>query len=56
MTNESEDIQAVQRLGEARDKIVTELRKTIVGMNSLGPSLLDHTYPRMALRRKNLPE
>jgi len=33
--NETEDIQAVERLGEARDKIVTELRKTIVGMDEV---------------------
>jgi MoxR-like ATPase len=33
--NETEDIQAVERLGEARDKIVTELRKTIVGMDDV---------------------
>ena len=32
MTNENDDIQAVEKLGEARDAIVTELRKTIVGL------------------------
>ena len=32
MTNETEDIQAVEKLGEARDGVVKELRKVIVGM------------------------
>ncbi|MCP4848645.1 MAG: AAA family ATPase, partial [Verrucomicrobiaceae bacterium] len=35
MKNESEDINALERLGEARDAIVTELRKTIVGMDDV---------------------
>ena len=35
MTNESEDLQAVERLGKARDAIVAELRKTIVGMDDV---------------------
>ena len=35
MTNEADDIQAVEKLGQARDAIVTELRKTIVGMDDV---------------------
>ena len=35
MTDKSDDIQAVENLGEARDAIITELRKTIVGMDDV---------------------
>jgi len=35
MTNEADDIQAVEKLGQARDAIVAELRKTIVGMDEV---------------------
>ncbi|MFT6596597.1 MAG: MoxR-like ATPase, partial [Akkermansiaceae bacterium] len=35
MTNETEDIQAVEKLGEARDGVVKELRKVIVGMEDV---------------------
>jgi MoxR-like ATPase len=35
MTNEADDIQAVEKLGQARDAIVAELRKTIVGMDDV---------------------
>ncbi|MEJ6717686.1 MAG: AAA family ATPase, partial [Akkermansiaceae bacterium] len=35
MTNETEDIQAVAKLGEARDGVVNELRKVIVGMEDV---------------------
>ena len=35
MTDEADDIQAVEKLGQARDAIVTELRKTIVGMDDV---------------------
>ena len=35
MTNESEDIEAVEKLGEARDGVVKELRKVIVGMEDV---------------------
>jgi MoxR-like ATPase len=46
MTNESEDIQTVQRLGEARDKIVTELRKTIVGMDEVIDEMMIAIFAR----------
>jgi MoxR-like ATPase len=35
MTDTTDDTQSVQRLGEARDSIVNELRKTIVGMDEV---------------------
>ena len=35
MTKESEDIEAIEKLGKARDAIVAELRKTIVGMDEM---------------------
>ena len=35
MTKETNDIQAVEKLGHARDAIVKELRKTIVGMDDV---------------------
>ena len=35
MKNEPDDVQAVAKLGEARDRIVGELRKTIVGMDGV---------------------
>ena len=35
MTDAADDIQAVERLGEARDRIVAELRKIIVGMDDV---------------------
>ena len=40
MTNEVDDIQAVEKLGKARDAIVTELRKTIVGMDDVIDELM----------------
>ena len=35
MSKQTDDTQAVEKLGEARDKVVTELRKTIVGMDEV---------------------
>ena len=35
MSTETDDTKAVEKLGEARDKVVTELRKTIVGMDEV---------------------
>ncbi|BCX49047.1 ATPase AAA [Haloferula helveola] len=35
MTDQTDDTQAVEKLGQARDAIVTELRKTIVGMDEV---------------------
>ena len=46
MKNESEDIQAVEKLGEARDKIVTELRKTIVGMDEVIDEMMISIFAR----------
>ena len=34
-TSAKDDVQAVEKLGQARDAIVTELRKTIVGMDEV---------------------
>ena len=46
MNKESEDIEAVERLGEARDKIVTELRKTIVGMEDVIDEMMIAIFAR----------
>ena len=35
MTEQTDDIQAVEKLGQTRDAIVAELRKTIVGMDDV---------------------
>ena len=35
MTSANDDVQAVERIGEARDAIVSELRKIIVGMDEV---------------------
>ena len=42
MPQETDDIQAVAKLGEARDAIVKELRKTIMGMD--GEEYLIHIW------------
>jgi len=46
MTNESDDIQAVEKLGQARDAIVTELRKTIVGMDDVIDEMMIAIFAR----------
>ena len=46
MNKESEEIEAVERLGEARDKIVTELRKTIVGMEDVIDEMMIAIFAR----------
>ena len=46
MNKESEDIEAVERLGEARDKIVNELRKTIVGMDNVIDEMMISIFAR----------
>ena len=46
MKNESEDIQALERLGEARDAVVTELRKTIVGMDDVIDEMMIAIFAR----------
>ncbi len=46
MTDKSDDIQAVKKLGEARDAIVTELRKTIVGMDEVIDEMMISIFAR----------
>jgi MoxR-like ATPase len=46
MTNEADDIQAVEKLGLARDAIVTELRKTIVGMDGVIDEMMIAIFAR----------
>ena len=46
MTNEVDDIAAIERLGAARDAIVTELRKTIVGMDDVIDEMLIAVFAR----------
>ncbi len=46
MTSESEDLQALERLGQVRDAIVTELRKTIVGMDEVIDELMIAIFAR----------
>ncbi|HIG87810.1 MAG TPA: MoxR family ATPase [Planctomycetes bacterium] len=46
MKNEPEDIQALVRLGEARDAVVTELRKTIVGMDDVIDEMMIAVFAR----------
>jgi MoxR-like ATPase len=40
MNNTTDDVQAVAKLGEARDEVVTELRKVIVGMDDVIDEML----------------
>ena len=46
MTIESDDIQAVEKLGQARDAIVAELRKTIVGMDDVIDEMMIAIFAR----------
>jgi len=46
MTKENDDIQAVKKLGEARDAIVIELRKTIVGMDEVIDEMMISIFAR----------
>jgi MoxR-like ATPase len=46
MTNEADDIQAVEKLGQARDAIVAELRKTIVGMDDVIDEMMIAIFAR----------
>lgn len=46
MTDKSDDIQAVENLGEARDSIITELRKTIVGMDDVIDEMMIAIFSR----------
>ena len=46
MPKETDDIQAVEKLGEARDLIVRELRKTIVGMEDVIDEMMIAIFAR----------
>ena len=46
MTKESEDIEAIEKLGKARDAIVAELRKTIVGMDEVIDEMMIAIFAR----------
>lgn len=46
MSTESPDTQAIQKLGEARDAIVKELRKTIVGMEDVVDEMMIAIFAR----------
>ena len=46
MTTETNDIKAVEKLGEARDAMVRELRKTIVGMEDVIDQMLIAIFAR----------
>ena len=46
MANEPTDLQEVERLGRARDAIVEQLRKTIVGMDDVIDELMIAIFAR----------
>lgn len=46
MTNVPDDVQAVERLGQTRDAIVAELRKTIVGMDDVIDEMMIAIFAR----------
>ena len=46
MTNQPDDVQAVERLGQARDAIVGELRKIIVGMDDVIDEMMIAIFAR----------
>jgi MoxR-like ATPase len=46
MANEVDDIAAIEKLGEARDKIVAELRKVIVGMDDVVDEMMIAIFSR----------
>jgi len=46
MSKENDDVKAVEKLGEARDKIVSELRKTIVGMEDVIDEMMIAVFSR----------
>jgi MoxR-like ATPase len=46
MKQDTDDIQAVEKLGEARDAIVKELRKTIVGMDEVIDQMMIAIFAR----------
>jgi MoxR-like ATPase len=46
MTDQVDDVQAVEKLGKARDAIVAELRKTIVGMDDVIDQMMISIFAR----------
>ena len=46
MTNETDDIEAIEKIGQARDAIVAELRKTIVGMDDVIDEMMIAIFAR----------
>ena len=46
MTEQTDDIQAVEKLGQTRDAIVAELRKTIVGMDDVIDEMMTAIFAR----------
>ena len=46
MTADSNDLQSIEKLGEARDQVVTELRKTIVGMEDVIDEMMIAIFAR----------
>ena len=46
MSNDNDDVKAVEQLGETRDAIVAELRKTIVGMDEVVDEIMISIFAR----------
>lgn len=46
MSKQIDDVQAIEKLGVARDTIVTELRKTIVGMDDVIDEMMIAIFSR----------
>src|SRR5210317_2618548 len=46
MSNETNDVQAVEKLGQARDGVVKELRKAIVGMEDVIDEMMISIFAR----------
>jgi len=46
MSNETGDVEAIEELGQARDKIVAELRKVIVGMDDVVDEMMIAIFSR----------
>ncbi len=49
MTKKTDDVEAVEKLGKARDAIVSELRKTIVGMDDVIDELMISIFAQWPL-------
>jgi len=46
MSNDNDDVKAVEQLGETRDAIVAELRKTIIGMDEVVDEIMISIFAR----------